>query len=252
MMNGAGHVKLKVSFVLQMIDSFTEKTVSDANVQVSAKDVKLPIRKRDGYYVFINCPMKQLEIRVSSPLFLEEHFFVDTSKLPNDNPVVKVRLKPNRRYPLLNHALRLEGKAKAGGLVEVVLYKNSDFLRIISDYDNKTNGNLLCVYNPKQKDIENAKFFIINEEEQKKEIFFIDYFDCEKNAYQLAEPLKKSYSKIGTRIYPVYGTVTDSYGNYYLPIKIKSSEAIESICFIDGKEQMCTLQMDRSNSINLI
>ena len=53
-MNGRGeHVRHMVSLVLELWDDFTDRPISDPSIVITASGLIRPLRKEDGFYVFL-------------------------------------------------------------------------------------------------------------------------------------------------------------------------------------------------------
>lgn len=73
-MNGRGeHVRHRVSLVLELWDDFTDRPISDPSIVIMASGLIRPLRKEDGFYVFVNCPMP-VHVEIRSERYETEEF----------------------------------------------------------------------------------------------------------------------------------------------------------------------------------
>lgn len=211
-------LRIKVSFVLQLIDDFTNQPIISPTVRVYGEGNYHPIRKEDGCYVFLNCP-SEITITISSCCYHEKILKVDRSRL--DTPILKVRLMPDRRYRLPEGTACIEGKAAPNSKVGVVLEQEDKSWKLLYDYQLETSALKIQIFNPSTQDLERRTFLIMDKKEMHYDIFEVQRCDMQEQVCYLKEPLSANYKKAGTRIFEVYITGADETGFYYLPLKEK-------------------------------
>ena len=162
----------RVSLAVQVIDDFTGLPVTSADVQVEAAQIRTkPVRKGDGYFIFMDSPEPILDITVRSWAYHPAGVRVELGPLTRLNPLVKIRLTPNRSCKLPPQTTCLEGRAPAGSTVQVFCENTPRPLRLLYDYScsGPEEGRFIQLFDPAQNDFEGmrgdlAGFFLqINE-----------------------------------------------------------------------------------------
>lgn len=67
------HVRHRVSLVLELWDDFSDRPLSDPSIEIVADGTIRPIRKADGFYVFVNCRLP-LHVEIRSEQYETEEF----------------------------------------------------------------------------------------------------------------------------------------------------------------------------------
>ncbi|GGG77777.1 hypothetical protein [Paenibacillus radicis (ex Gao et al. 2016)] len=90
----------RCSLVVRLVDVWTRKTPGAQEVSVSLEgDVKRPIRKDDGSYLFLDVETDYAFLEVLSTHYLPVRQELTLSSLNRISPVVTVPLLPSRFYP---------------------------------------------------------------------------------------------------------------------------------------------------------
>ena len=111
-MNGRGeHVRHRVSLVLELWDDFTDRPISDPSIVIMASGLIRPLRKEDGFYVFVNCPMP-VHVEIRSERYETEEF--DAGMQDGKAVILKKRLRPGKNYPLPAGTTCVTGCAEPG------------------------------------------------------------------------------------------------------------------------------------------
>ena len=111
-MNGRGeHVRHRVSLVLELWDDFTDRPISDPSIVITASGLIRPLRKEDGFYVFVNCPMP-VHVEIRSERYETEEF--DVGMQDGKAVILKKRLRPGKNYPLPAGTTCVTGCAEPG------------------------------------------------------------------------------------------------------------------------------------------
>ena len=91
---------MRVSLAVLLIDDFTGRIITSSDAQVSVEGGRKPVVKREGFRVFTNLTEPEVRVRAGGPCYCEEEQAVDLRQLDRSLPVVRLRLRPNRWYPL--------------------------------------------------------------------------------------------------------------------------------------------------------
>lgn len=241
-MNQGIHIRKKVSFVLQAVDDFTGHVLTGSSIRVTAKNLKPPIRKSDGYFVFLNCPLEPVEVHIVSHLFLTEVIIIDHRKYGEDVFPIKVRLKPGKDYPLPLNTTCVEGRAEEGKKVGAVFEETGLAWKLLFNYSPKKDGPRIRLYNPMGKDLEGMEFQIMNRDKSHKEFFRIVKAVKGENDYLMEEALAYEYKKAETKICTFYHTRGDIHGFYFLPVREEMGGQRECTLYYDGQAYRETLE----------
>ena len=113
----------------------------------------------------------------------------------------------------------MEGMALAGSLIQVIPQVRTQLLRLLYDYEaeGKGGGREIQLYQTEKRDL-TGRFLAISEKEtEAPEVFQVsEMTDQELGLCLLGAPLRKSYKKAGTTVFPVYTAVADVSGGYFL------------------------------------
>ena len=83
------HLRRKLSLAVQVIDDFTGLPITSADVRVEAAQTVLrPVRKADGYFLFMDSTEPVLDITARSWSYHPAALRVELGQLPRLNPVV--------------------------------------------------------------------------------------------------------------------------------------------------------------------
>lgn len=215
-----GNLIRRVAVAVLVLDDFTDRILSGSAIQVRATGLPAkPIRKSDGYFVFTTDQGQIRQIEVESIFYDKEIVIVEQEKLHPLHPVVKVRLKPNRRYAMPGSVTSLEGQAEPGSEIRVIYTSHPQPLKLLYDYG-KNGGEAereIRLFHPEKKDLAGRTLAIQSKEQKEPELFrVLEMTDSEKGVCLLTQALSKEYKKIGTTIFPVYTTRADKKGEFFL------------------------------------
>lgn len=162
-MNGRGeHVRHRVSLVLELWDDFTDRPISDPSVVITASGLIRPLRKEEGFYVFVNCPMP-VHVEIRSERYETEEF--DAGMQDGKAVILKKRLRPGKNYPLPDGTTCVTGCAEPGTVIEVAAEESSGLWRLFSDYHSEKLPESMELFNPYEKQLEGRRFFILDKDE---------------------------------------------------------------------------------------
>lgn len=217
------HLKRRVSAAVMVLDDFTGRPIRSGDLQVSAAEaLSPPVRKQDGYFLFLDCAVPSLEITARAWAYHPATVRVDLAALPPLRPVVKLRLTPNRNYAVPRQTTCLEGTAPAGTKVRVFCENDPRPLRLLYDYSKKgeEGGRLIRLYAPAPEDMDGKQFVLLPKEEGPRSFFEVrETLDGEEGRYLLTAPLDRDRKKAGATILPVSEAAADAKGSFFLPLR---------------------------------
>lgn len=231
------HIRKRVSLVVQVLDDVTNKMIYGSIIQVELATGEKPIQKSDGYYVFLNVQTSSVCLCITSPQFVPYKETIQIAELNPLEPVVKIRLKPNRFYPFQQSVTCLEGRVRAGAQVRVLYQDTTEYFRLIRNYIGKQDKNLY-IFNPSKQDLEEKWFHIVDSETQQSEDFMIGKAQKgSEDCYELSQVMEHSYQKHSSRIYPVACTKADKEGYFFMTLPFLEKEHTKVIIQITGRKK---------------
>ena len=216
-------VRRRVSAAVLVLDDFTGRPITTADLQVTAAEIlRRPVRKGDGYFLFLDSPVSKLHITARAWAYHPATLEVDLSALASLRPVVKLRLTPNRNYSIPMQTTCLEGEAAPGTEIQVFCRNDPRPLRLLYDYgrDGPEGGRLLQIYDPTGSDLEGRRFALLRKGEEQAECFSVlDRLEEVEGGCLLAAPLERDCKKAGATVLPVSTAAADGSGRYFLPLR---------------------------------
>lgn len=232
-------VKMKVEFAVMVFDDFTGRQLKGSQAKITVPGVEnfRLVVKPDGYFVMLSGPEKIEKIMVSAYGFETEMVDIDHKKICPDNPIVRVRMRPDRCYPLRTEHEWLEGCTIPGTVVQAACRTREHQLKLLMDY--KKGGKELCIFPPGNENYE-GKTFAIYVKGKLKEIVTLQERVSEKDSiYKLYGPLNGDYKKLETVLCPICKAVADKEGKYFMPVKGTKEEIdILNIVNTDNKTEI--------------
>lgn len=217
------HLRRKVSLAVLVVDDFTGRPILTPDVAVSAAGVlERPVRKGDGYFLFLDSPAPVLEVSVRAWAYHPAAVRVELAGLSPLRPVVKLRLTPNRNYSIPNETTCLEGTAPAGTEIRVLCENDPRPLRLLCDYETAgaEDGRLIRLYDPASSDPEGREFALLRKGESDPEFFTVrEAAACEEGGCLMAAPLGRPCKKAGATVLPAAGARADAEGRFFLPLR---------------------------------
>lgn len=229
-------ISICVSLAVAVIDDFSGKPLSGSQVRVWIEGERPPAVKDGGYYIFTNLRQQRAVLHLDAPMFHDRQIVLEEDRLEQhrEKPL-KIRMIPNRSYPIPRHTTCVQGCAEPGS---VVMAYNRDYenpLRLLYAYTAKKEE--VSIFHPEDADMEGSIFYIQDKEKKNREIFqTAELTDPEKKTYRMEKPLMHDYKKIGTLIYPVYRLRTDAKGEFYMPLPAIHTEQASFTFWLEGKE----------------
>ena len=212
----------------------------------------MPIRKQEGFYVFTNLADSIARIFVEGACYQKEQRTVDLKQIDRANPVVKIRLLPNRSYPLSEGTIRLTAALPRGAVFSAFCESGSDYKKLLADYEKGSEQ--ICLYQTEREELEGKGCWIAGKEQKREFVRLGQRIDSEKGMYLFAQAPKAGYRKIGTRIYPVSTICTSEEGEWFLPLKSYGEAQVEYTCMmeLDGQrtERKILLKAGKENYLD--
>ncbi|MFP3153565.1 hypothetical protein LQZ18_03895 [Lachnospiraceae bacterium ZAX-1] len=254
----ADRVHRKVDLAVQILDDFTDLPIQKGKVQVRIVSEDKPLIKSDGYYIFMNLKKTKLEVCITSAFYYPRMLALDLKQYSDNPPLVKVRMVPNRTYPVPYGTTCMQGTAESGSLIRIICQDKAKTVKLLYEYERPKQGEYskIHIYNPENMELEGRWFFITNKEKKAGEYFSISGTKAEEpGTYLLAQPLKENYKKIGTSIYPVYTGQADEKGKFFFLLEENSLKTCQYICEALGSKVIrkeYEVLSGKMNEINLL
>lgn len=215
-----GYLTRRVAVAVQVLDDLTDQVLSGSAVQVRAVGLPArPIRKSDGYFVFTTDHGPIRQIAVESLFYKTEVVALEPGTLLPGHPVLKVRLKPNRRYTAAEPITGLEGRAEPGAEIRVIDLSHPQPLKLLYDYvpRGREAAREIKLFDPEKKDLSGRMLAMLHKEQKEPEVFqVLETADREQGLCYLRRPLGRAYKKAGATVVPVHAARADERGEYFL------------------------------------
>ena len=212
------------------VDSVTGRLIRDASLQVWAPHRPRPVRKAEGYYVFVGCQPGPMEVHITSPFFQESLFPAEVS---GGFAVKVVRLAPGRRYPFPAGTAFLTGKAVPGSQVQAVggtplrlgedAAQGDQVLRLHGVEHLRWDGGLFAL----TAKGETAPGGYLRLEEP---------LEDDPGCYRLQSPLERALPMAQFSLTPVWETAAGEDGSYWLAVPGGAGAAAVCRCLAPGDE----------------
>ncbi len=215
-------IRRKVSLAVLVMDDFSGKPVSTPDIKFTAVEVLTPpVRKPDGHFLYLDCPAETLTFTIDAWNYHSRTVTVHLPSLPPLRPVVRVRLSPNRNYPIPASTTCIEGIAPPNTQVHVICENDPRPLRLLYDYSKKGahDGRLIQLYDPTEGHQDGRQFALQRKADKGVEFFEVaEGLDDGDGSFLLIKPLDKDCKKVGTTILPVASATSDKQGRFFLPL----------------------------------
>lgn len=235
--NLSDYFTIGVSLVVIAIDDFNNKPICGNKLRVWIEGEKPAIQKQEGYYVFVNLRKKSFVLHVEGEIYHKQEILIDERKLKEyEQDILKVRMVPNRCYPLSADTTCVEGKAKPNSIILTYSEEYTNPYKLLYTYEK--GSTYISVYHPNDINIEGKTLFMKNKNDTWYDFVQIEgrREDEEVVMYNIPCPLEHTYKKIGTILYPVYTIPVNVKGEFYFPIANIYAPAISFIFGIQEKE----------------
>ena len=246
-------IRIRISLAILLIDDFTGKIMIEPSFRIAVRGAGKPIRKSDGFWIFTNLTEPEAQVSIIGPCYQSEYIRLDLTTLDSANPVVRIRMKPDKTYRLLKGTTCMAGFLPDGAALMVFCEQGNDYKKLLVDYEQGSAE--ISLYQGGNEEME-GKLCCIADKDKKKEIIKLGRMtDREKGLYQLAQPPLREYKKIGTKIYPVsLAQAREDGGEYFLPLSGNGQDRLEYTCIYDvggsKTEERVMLDSGRVNRID--
>ena len=216
----------RVSLVVLLIDDLTGKIITGSNARAWIDNEKPPIKKNDGFNVFLNLAEGDHEVKAEGGFYSQTsvNCHVDNEK----HTTVTIRLAPNASYPVPTDCIRIEGSAEPGQPVVVYSQDKGAAYKLLSDAGK--GKDIIGIYHDDSVNIEGKLLKVIASGGKGEFIRVSSRTDKEKSEYQLSEKLAGDYPKVGTIIVPAFRTTADSSGKFTIILKNSFSKGSQITC----------------------
>lgn len=239
------------------IDDFTGKPILGSNVRVYINGAAKAIKKNDGYHVFVNLNSPIVTVCAEGGQYSPRSVECNLTTGEEQYTLLKLRMIPNRSYPIPQNTTCIEGKAAPDSLIRIFCCDSASAYKLLYDYkkDTTSENRAIFIFHPDDLDMEGKLLHITNSEGENQELLRITgVADKENRKYVLEKELSASYKKIGTALFPVNETVADKQGNFFLPIANTYKDKYLYACEAAGEKNVSLkLELDsgRVNKIDL-
>ncbi len=164
----AGRIMITGVLAVLPIDGFTGKPICRSDFLTEVQGVQAPVRKRDGFFVFPGAlpePEKEngavLTVRLAGQGFQEACLHIPAASVRREQPVLTVRMKPDRDYPFGPHTLFLEGRLAEGIRLTAAPLQRAGSLRLSQDYH--AGEKTIAVYGGAEKNLTGSTYYLAEE-----------------------------------------------------------------------------------------
>lgn len=247
----------KVSLVVLAIDDFTGKPIPGSNVRVYIDGAPQAIKKNEGYHVFVNLDRPTVTVHAGGGQFNPRSIRCDLTAGEGKYTFLKLRMIPNRCYPIPPNTTCIEGKAAPGSLIRIFCRDGAGAYKLLYDYkkEEASDNRVIFIFHPDDIDMEGKLLHITDSKGKTRELLRITgILDKENKMYLLEKELSANYKKIGTSLFTVYETVADNNGSFFLPIANTYKEKYFYACESAGEKPVSIeleLESGRVNKIDL-
>lgn len=206
----------KASIVFSLIDNYNKAPLTNCIIKCNGKNGSY-LKKRDGYYIFLNLEDGHYDFEFSCEGFMPEHYSVD---LKDDKELVKAVISFN--YKIDNifvfnmnkvvFNLKDNDKPLINADVKVQLDTKVTFLRVIEPI--KKGSNLIKINSDFNTRLMFQEYYYSKKPDFK--VVFSSY-DRDNLAYENQINADKDIAPDGL-LYPIWHFKTDSRGSFVLPI----------------------------------
>ena len=246
------HPRNRLTAAVLFVDSFTGRCIRSQDLDVrGAEMTTAPVSKQDGWYLFLNYEGEKLTVTASGRMYSEKTVEISCRELSPLNPVVRIRLDPNRSYPAPPNTTFLEGRVQPEQQICVWCRNDPHTVLLSRDYSGKQNE--IGLYDPSGTQLAGRSFALLRKGAKKAELFTLT--QCageEEGSYLLTAPLKNSCKKTEATVFPVYTTQSDRMGQYFLLLPGMGTEKLSCRIRISGgnaKEYTAELEPGKLNRL---
>lgn len=192
---------IRMPLVILPVDDFTGETILRPDVTVRVKGAAYPVQKADGFRVFTKLPDGQAEVSLQGPGYQKTNIVIITETLDHKNPLVRIRIKPDRSYRFPAGTAYMEGTLPPQSILLVSGMEGPGFCKVMSDC--KEGGERIAVFQSGEKNLEGMVYYMTNTKGTVHDwIELASVIDTQKGIYQLKAPFSQSIKKAEVRLYP--------------------------------------------------
>lgn len=157
--------RLRITGILAVlpIDRFTGRVITARDFSVEIEGAGRPVRKPDGFFVFSGILSSPVTVRLSGRGFQEKLLRVPAGAVNRVNPVLTVRMEPDRNYPFPAHTLFLEGTLAGNMRLSAALWQREGAYRLSADY--RAGEAAAAVYRGAERNLTGCIFYMAREED---------------------------------------------------------------------------------------
>ncbi|NLV16026.1 MAG: hypothetical protein GXY50_02280 [Syntrophomonadaceae bacterium] len=245
----------KVSLVIMAIDDFTGKPILGSNIRVYIDGEAQPIKKADGHHVFVNLNKPSVTVHAVGGQYNPRSIECDLENGEEQYTFLKLRMLPNRCYPIPPDTTCIEGKAAPNSLIRIFCRDSATAYKLLYDYQKEITGDnrVIHIFHPDDIDMEGKLLHITDSKGENQELLrIVGVVDKENKVYFLEKEMSNGYKKIGTSLFSVYETIADSNGHFFLPIANTYKEKYLYVCEAVGEKSVIhEIELD-SGQVNAI
>ncbi len=238
------HVRT-VSLVVSAVDDFTDRVITGSNARVWIEGAKPPIRKAEGWHVFVDLPAGEHTVYAEGGFYNRNACICKIE--PGSCPNIKIRLTPGRNAPLASDTACIEGTCAPHARIFVRADDRALSYKLLADA--KRGESRIGIYHPDGIDIEGKLFCICSGEEEE----FVRVYRASpegRSEYLLAAPLTQDHAKIGTLIYPLSESCADERGMFFVPLKNVPARETAFLCRRDTPDGGgCTITLSAGSRV---
>lgn len=223
-------IRMKIAFVLRLIDDFTGKPIREKGIRfiIGGRAVH-PLEKEDGMYVFLEPRETLTKVFIESTGYYTCSVLIDKRLLDTQEPVAEIRLYEKAGKSFSSAVGILSGKIekKLQFPVEVYAKKSSPLGLNFKDYQN-IEGEFWIQFSGFTKENILGKTWVLDD--AKHPVLLILEEKRGINEYR-AEIIRGEPEKIrsGTPLVRIYRSVTDTSGNYAIPVESDEENQITEV-----------------------
>lgn len=203
-----GTVRLKASAVVTVIDGYEKGTSLKGVVSLTDRSGKRAIRKTDNCFVFINLPMGENEITITSSHYQKK---IVPINIGENVEMITAALSPGKNYKYQSDAFFLDGRIKKGETAQVAVKRGTELSAV---GECKKGESSVRIYSEKETSLDNTEVLIFSQEQ--KETFRLESGE-EPMEYILNKPAEFDINNL-SQIYEVYNAESDENGRYFLAV----------------------------------
>lgn len=236
-----------LSKVILLRDAFSEETVANGiRIQVPGQNKK-PVMKPGGYCLFLDMGQEEFEIEVLSAVYQRRRVRLvpDRGEEPEE-----IFLYPSSAYPVKSGTVMVQGTVRPGMSLDFHMEKGVPECRLIQDCQKGDTEISIFI---KEGIGARRNWYIRDKEKQTGEYLRIKESAAELQRSGLQMPLRNSYRKKDTAIYPSYACIADEEGSFCLLLRYPeiSGCRLYYSCMDEGKEFCGELEFHEGKRIRL-